>query len=1014
MHTNVQRVAAAKKTMSSSRLSRLMSKMNTNETGGGIPRWLAMRRLNSNNATDTIPISEEEDVNVQASPHNHPRRKSNCWKYTRRGFITIVGITALVIAIIALLRQFPTSPFEDITGTWLTPGPNSTAVPLQSQGKIGQYYLDSGTQVVWYKAAAPFSGFQYITHSFSSLAKRAVGAAADTGAWVNVTDGNRLGGDLSGTIRNGTVQKVGGFTANYVAQGAALAYTLNSTFNNNGTGYVLPFDIPANSIVFPAVNASTARIAFTGPFNLGFDDSAGGPITVNFNGNLLRNGVPVGNVYAPLTAVDIGTFAFFESQNQLGFTNVMRIGPGGSSVIINGTLNAQNVTIGGVSFNTYIEQAVNESVSNLMPNETVIRQIVTEIVQNITLSPNATEVAIIVNQILANYTFNPNVTLIEEIVNAALANYTFNPNATLIQEIVLNTLANYTFNPNITLLNELIYQALLTINVTIPPPNVTLIREIVDEELQKINITVGNFTLPERLVYGPLVTPIASGRIPYFFDTSGRNITDSSATYFPGNNSYSFTALTANSLIASSFVNANTFVGNSVSAALVNAATISGATITASSSVSAPTITATGALSGNTISATTSITGPVITASTQVSTPLIIATGNLTLNPTGSSILFSNKNALNLGTITSSISGSAAHAFTMTGAWNAMWLTNGGTTGNLRFQTAGPGNQGFVSIAFNGGNTDAGEQRDNISKNRYRLYSDQRGSTDNFVIDVWNGVGPAAVAMQIGPTTSSLVSFPTGITTRSVTAQNDVTARNINLLVSTGAALSLTTPLIVPTNTGPHLFLAQHYSTASGNLEGTKIKMFGDAYGIGMAAGAMYFVTPLTAALNFHFADTSGSSPVTTMNQFGITTERVFANQYDQVCEFVVVDSATPPPGWAGSLRMRLYKAGRQVHFALLSSAVDNFRCTAAFGCGVLGLSTNLLSSCPGYEPFETISGIYQLAATEVPPRASRVAITPTGFLQFTCLWRCTSSNSFDVGPVVDAGGSLIVYYRSA
>lgn len=908
---------------------------------------------------DSVDISEPAHVSTINSSSNKNQNSSSCAKTLWRWFITLVAIAGLVIAIIALLRRFTG---EDVTGTWLSPGPGFVD-PTGILGKIGQYYIDSGTQQVWFKSSTASASLSLVSSSGDAS------AASSTG-WSRITDGNILGGDLGGIISNGTVQKVGGFPATYIAQGAQLAFLLNTTLQP-GQNYTLPADIFVNSVSFPAPGSTaTVRIRYTTPGNIEIDNPTVAQARVNVVGRLTVNSVDVGNVYAPLTTVVPGAFAIFDTNNQLNWTTFIQISSAGDTLIVNGTLEAKNITFNNVSIETYINNAVNKSVNGIVLNETRVREIVLDVLANTTLPLNKTQVEIIVQNVLANYTFPVNATLIQQIVMSTLANYTFNPNATLIQEIVLANLANFTFNPNVTLINELIWQALATINVTIPPPNVTLIRQIVDQELAAFNFSQNNFTLPERLVYGPLTKPIVSGTIPYFFDTSGRNITASTAQYFPGNNTFLFSSL-------------------ATTGALSSATTISAA---------AGIISATSITAGTTISATGSIT-----TGTLVNTPIVIAPADLTLAPIGPNIGFSAKNIVNANTITSSIGGTSVHTFTMTGNWNQIRVTNGGVTGNIRIQVAGGSNAGFMFFGFNGGNTDSGEQRDNTAKNRYRFYADQRGGADRLVIDMLGNSGTNEY-ISMGPLATSPVALNTGITSN---ANVDIVGR-FRTTATTGAVFFIDYPT-VNTNTGPYIGLGQHFTNAPGDRTGTKLKLLGDAFGIGVGGAALYYNAPSTGSHQFFTSDVSNAVPSVRIDTQGmIVTESVFAKNFHSTCSATV----TGLSGFSGLLGLRFWKAGYHVLLELQGSDSNIFRCTNGGGCGIFGSTTSAVADCPGFLPVATSTGVYLPGV--YPSNVYRVAFTTSGFLQITCsAGICGVAGGFNFGEtIVDSGRSIISYFQ--
>ena len=113
-------------------------------------------------------------------------------------------------------------------------------------------------------------------------------------------------------------------------------------------------------------------------------------------------------------------------------------------------------------------------------------------------------------------------------------------------------------------------------------------------------------------------------------------------------------------------------------------------------------------------------------------------------------------------------------------------VTDGTTTGNIVIQPLTGGNTGFSVINYNGYYS-AGEARFNTAKNRWRVGTDQRSTSDLFFIDTYNGTsGSAPLAITSGGNV--------GIGTTTPQQRLDVSGTLSTATVGTQPLLRLTRP----------------------------------------------------------------------------------------------------------------------------------------------------------------------------------------------------------------------------
>jgi hypothetical protein len=258
-------------------------------------------------------------------------------------FVSAVAVTSLVVGVIALLKPVPN---VTVLGTWVTPGYGDPAPEL---GLPGQFYLDLATGSQWYKipdstdgpvnaGAAGYGGAVDETRN----TKRAAKVYA---SWIKVTQVTSLSGDVSGTSDNVTVTKVGGLSAAFIAQAVLATQNMSDV---NGTGPTLS----TNGISLPATSTPDARLTWIGPSTLQFDNAQNGSVTVNVKGDLLVNGVEVGNVLSALTVTTPQTVPVFaDSSGRRLAQSSVTIDSNANMNNIN-TLTAQNINVNGVPVGT--------------------------------------------------------------------------------------------------------------------------------------------------------------------------------------------------------------------------------------------------------------------------------------------------------------------------------------------------------------------------------------------------------------------------------------------------------------------------------------------------------------------------------------------------------------------------------------------------------------------------------------------------------------------------------------
>ena len=167
-------------------------------------------------------------------------------------------------------------------------------------------------------------------------------------------------------------------------------------------------------------------------------------------------------------------------------------------------------------------------------------------------------------------------------------------------------------------------------------------------------------------------------------------------------------------------------------------------------------------------------------------------------------------------------------------------VTNGvadgpAVSGNIVLQTLTGGNSGFAFLGFNGGNGAGTETRFATTKNRWRLGTDQRGTTDNFFLDTYDGTTSTSV---LRATTSGNVGIGTSA----------APAAKLDVVGNVRVGAPGTVGEILTNTTGTNNMLAVAYGKAGGNSTST----YGDSgnYGVGVGTGVYDISFPASSGLS--------------------------------------------------------------------------------------------------------------------------------------------------------------------
>jgi hypothetical protein len=209
-----------------------------------------------------------------------------------------------------------------------------------------------------------------------------------------------------------------------------------------------------------------------------------------------------------------------------------------------------------------------------------------------------------------------------------------------------------------------------------------------------------------------------------------------------------------------------------------------------------------------------------------------------------------------------------------------------GSNGNIVLQPLTGANSGYAFLGFNGYNNN-GEVRVNTNKNRWRVGVDQRGSTDNFFIDTYNGT-TGTIALTV--TTAGNV----GIGTTSPGTRLDVVGGG-------GNAVTLRVNGRLQTGDGTNqggVWLNSANSQFVGQFDATKIGVFnGGAWrmvvddagkvGIGTTGPSFPLDVQATAAsgnYGFGYLNSGGNVGTSTVNGTAVSiraTGRILASEFN-------------------------------------------------------------------------------------------------------------------------------------
>lgn len=206
-----------------------------------------------------------------------------------------------------------------------------------------------------------------------------------------------------------------------------------------------------------------------------------------------------------------------------------------------------------------------------------------------------------------------------------------------------------------------------------------------------------------------------------------------------------------------------------------------------------------------------------------------------------------------------------------TNTYGAIWNTDGANT-NVRIQGLSGPNSGYMTLSFNG-YFNGTEQRDNTSKLRWRYLVDQRGASDIYRIESYDGA-TTREHLTINPTTGQYVQFLQGIATNSITttsgdltvsptanivlnptgtivnfsSKNLTSCGNITIPSNTGA-IQLGTAVDTSTPTPTKIDMGATYSNVAG--ANPKLLLYNNGttpFGLGISAAQMDYIIPSTSA----------------------------------------------------------------------------------------------------------------------------------------------------------------------
>ena len=225
-------------------------------------------------------------------------------------------------------------------------------------------------------------------------------------------------------------------------------------------------------------------------------------------------------------------------------------------------------------------------------------------------------------------------------------------------------------------------------------------------------------------------------------------------------------------------------------------------------------------------------TAPTLDGSNFVNVPGWILNGSNVYRPTGS---------VGVGIGTTSAPAAKLTVQPATDAEMGLRVTNGvadgpAVSGNIVLQTLTGGLSGFAFLGFNGGNGAGTETRFGTTKNRWRLGTDQRGSTDDFFLDTYDGTTSTSV---LRATTSGNVGIGTSA----------APAAKLDVVGSVRVGTPGTVGEILTNTTGTNNMLAVAYGQSGNGLT----DVFGGSgnYTVTVVSPGVYTITfPASSGLN--------------------------------------------------------------------------------------------------------------------------------------------------------------------
>ena len=236
---------------------------------------------------------------------------------------------------------------------------------------------------------------------------------------------------------------------------------------------------------------------------------------------------------------------------------------------------------------------------------------------------------------------------------------------------------------------------------------------------------------------------------------------------------------------------------------------------------------------------------------------LNLAANQLVGNGGSTGLVISSSGSVGIGTTSAPVAKLTVQP--ATDAEMGLRVTNGvadgpAVSGNIVLQTLTGGNSGFAFLGFNGGYGAGTETRFATNKNRWRLGTDQRGSTDDFFLDTYNGTTSTSV---LRATTSGNVGIGTSA----------APAAKLDVVGSVRVGTPGTVGEILTNTTGTNNMLAVAYGQTG---KGSNVVFGGSGnytVSVGAGAGVYSIIFPASSGLNgVNFANVAVN-----VSLFGIT-----------------------------------------------------------------------------------------------------------------------------------------------